>query len=1783
MKIFKRILVVTSVIAALLLAFAVFALKSGVFTAEARDYVISFIHKNTGKDIRIGNIELGVINNIVVHDVSFPVGRTFSEKGAFVEAKSIIIRFNLLDFITGKKDFNRTLSRIIVDSPLIHLDRSNGQFNLSTFISSFTLPAAKSGSPEIPLPVNKIFIQNGKVIYDDMDNTFNSYVENLSGTVFLKTDPLLLRVNAAGQTKDSAIKNIFVDMDYYLDSGKFRGKVKINDAPLKDWGAYLMQPRDFTINGGEFSADATVSGAELKPGAMKIYGAFGLHNGGITVKGAVPVNDINADIEINDDRVSVKKGEFRIYSGRGILSGGASDIFTNPRVTAKVDISGINLSEADPVDLTGTARVRCEFGSLKDNITSAISVTMPKGVIRGMAANDVVLNGTLNNGLFKISEVSGKIGGGSLTGSGGIDFKAKKNNFDMAFRADGLDASSLTGTKTISGAVAMDFTVKGALHDPAASLIFTSPKLQYSGNDVENLTAKISAGPKKIAASARMSYKKYRSLSAAASMVISGDKMRLEGLTLKNGKKLLAQAEGEMDRRSRSMAVTITAKNIMLSDLAINFLKEKDIDGAVNGKAFISGTLDAPELKADISADDLKIRQNNYKLSTRFNIGGNVLTISSINFNDSLTGAGEFSLKKKVFDMNFNVKGLKGDVISEITGLKSLDNSIIDGRIVMKKESTGYGGSINLSLAYAKGINRGASLDISGAENIFNVNSFDVRQKKGYLKGAGNFTIKNDDTISGMLQAALHDFRINDSLLASAELTHSFEFFLGNGQAPASSTNVVKASKLVFNSKPLEDAQLDVRTSGAGVPELKLKWGGSYSASGSINASGAVPVVEAQLLLHNADLFPIYAILNSRDRGLPDEAVVKGNFNIKGPIDNASFSGSLSQGTGTVSWQGSAALEKKKAVYSISSFLVKYNAANVGLKNFLNIFDASFKDSGTLNGSGGVDYTGGKLRSGGSVILTDGRAADLPYDSITADYTYADKKVLLQKAVLSYRDSYLKLDGSSFEINRDNDYTADITAQMKDFMWKGNRLGGTVNFKGNISTEKKTAFSGGIKSDNFSLKKHTFSPFAINVKYADDELKLQTAPSKNPAVKILADILFLKDRIEFRQYYADNPDGERIFAAQGFVSRVKDQDSDLQVEMKGYPPQMANDLLGWDHTWTGDAAANVKISGNTEKGVALTIHVSLSNGSVDNVPFDVFSGLVQMKNDWVILDPIMLSKAEKYSVNVSGKIPVPMSDEATEKMKGVEMDLHAGVKGGDLSLIKFLKFVDDASGPLDAQLDIRGTKEYPSVSGKVSVTGGDLKLKYLFRELKNVYANVLIKDNVIDIYTMKADTENGTLKIENLSPDKKGGLMKFMKPYEVNWKITSVGDRVRFTDTDYMEFLSGDAGLNLQMTGLIDSPNIKGTMNFENAKIIYPIKLKNKNGEPAALKDDNNFAKKINWDVTIYGGENCRYYNNYYNNYADVTLKFDNEKPLTIQGMGDDMRLNGVLGISKGTYRYMNTELSMDDMKQSSITFDGDRKPVLDVNTTTTMYKFSLNKATGGGIDLPNGGGSTSMLSDSDTTDLTIYVRFWGRVGDIKLDVTSEPPLDRNRLLYIMTFGKDADKDITKDDALAYVDVLVNNIFKGGTEMIKGMVPIDYFSIKTTNLTALAGGSGPVKPGDTTRTAAAVEMGIGKNLGQKWYGEYKVKVNDPTNQAGQLAVEHSLNAEYSIDNRSKFIISGSYGANMDQSSPIGAIVTPGVDISARYQVNFPMGSWNDKPTPTPVPTPKPSPTPTPGE
>ena len=1741
MAIFKRILIILSILFLVLAGFAVFALKSGFFTVDARDYVISLIKQNTGKDVRIGTIELGLYNNIVVHDVSMPVAMTFAEKGEFASIGSIIIRFNLLDIISRKKDFNSTLSSIIIDKPLIYLKKENGVFNLVDFASSFTVPvpsAQKKGA--VPLPINKVFIQKGKVVFDDRDNTFTSYVDNFSGTILLKENPMLLRVNLSGKTKDSQKKNFMLDLDYYIGNSRFRGNIKISDALLNDWGAYILQPKDFTINSGGFYLDAAASGTGLKPEQMKIYGYAGVKEGGILIKNRIPVTDIDGSLEINSDRVRIRKAFFTVYGGKGVVKGSASSILGAMKFSAKAGITGINLGEFDPQNLTGTAQVYANAWGSKDSQQADLSIAISEGMVRGMPAKGIAFKASLKDSIVRLDEVKGLIGSGSLTGGGTIDLKKGKNNYNLLLNADGLDAQKLSGAKEISGSVTVALKCTGPLDKPKITAEMKSVKIKYSGNDMDNFSAKVTADRGRITAGGSMEYKNYRNLSLNSVINITGDKITIGDFKLQNNKELLVDAKGSLMISDGALGVSVTARDIFLSDLALDFLKGKDIDGAVRGTVYLKGTAEKPLAELDLSMAALKIRGSYYKVTASVRYGDDVVKIIEVNFNDNLKGSGQLSLKKKIFDANFELNSLKGDVISEFTGIKIFDSGQIDGNILVRKEASGYGGNVNLTTTYSKGTYKSARVDIAGSNNVFSIKQFDITQKKGYFKSGGSFSVKNDSDIRAMLNGRLENFRINDKLEADAVFAHTLDLFIGDDQASSTSSNSFKASKISFNGKAQDDLDISVKTFGKSVPELKVKWGEGYLADASLNAEPEIPQIEAVIQLRDADLYRVYTLLNSREKPLAKESLVTGEFNITGPVNKAKFAGTLSQTQGITSGEGFVGLEKKKGIYVLSNFGIKYNAVNVNLKNFMNIFDEKFGDTGVINGQGEIKGRPEKIESAGSINLSSGKLAGMPYDSVTADYTYMDKKVALEKGLFAYKDTSLRLDGSTFEIKGENDYYATITAQMKDFNLANYKLNGNLNFYGRILNNKKLKITGSLGSDNFMFRKHRFNPFVLNVNYGDDVLNLKTSKGKN---SLNADLVINKDSLTFRRFTSVEEDGNLMLNVAGSVQFKKDTDSDVLIAVKDVNPQMANDLLGWDHTWGGKGNGNVKISGNAEKGLGITVFVTLSNGMVDGVDFDIVTGVVVIKDDAVNLSPVdnlMLTKADKYEISVGGIIPVPLSPGAAERLMGQEMNLNVKMKAGDMSVFKFLKFIDDASGPVDLDLNIKGTKEYPTVSGRLNITGGILKLKYLFKELTNVYANVLIKNNVIDIYTLKADTERGTIKVENLD-EKKGGIMKFMKPYEVNWKITNVGDKVRFTDTATIDFISGDADLDLAMTGLLDSPNVKGTMHFENAKIVYPIKVRNKAGEQTDLKD--NYAKKINWDIYVSGGENVHYYSNYYNNFADLTMKFTEGAPLRIYDKGNDMKMYGSVGVARGVYKYMNTELKMDDMKQSRVSFDNERTANLDIYAKAALRRFALNKTMG-----------EQIISKSETTDLTIYVRFSGKVGKVNLDLTSDPRLDRDRLLYILTFGKDQDKNLSQADAVKYLDAIANSWLRS---TVSSIVPADIASVdlKVKNIVPVASGA--------TRTAedtTDIEVGIGRTIGDNWWIEYRPSLVDVTDK---MNLQHTLGAEMSIDSTSKFVFEGILkdpDTNSNQS----------VEGRASYKVSVPFGSWGEKATPTPT-------------
>jgi len=574
---------------------------------------------------------------------------------------------------------------------------------------------------------------------------------------------------------------------------------------------------------------------------------------------------------------------------------------------------------------------------------------------------------------------------------------------------------------------------------------------------------------------------------------------------------------------------------------------------------------------------------------------------------------------------------------------------------------------------------------------------------------------------------------------------------------------------------------------------------------------------------------------------------------------------------------------------------------------------------------------------------------------------------------------------------------------------------------------------------------------------------------------------------------------------------------------------------------------------------------------VDGIPYDILSGLLTLKDHWLDfspVDPMVMVKEDKYYVELTGKIPVPMSEQGVEILRGKEMDLHFSMKDGDLSIANFLKWIDTAEGLTNLDLDIRGTKEFPSVSGTVTITDGTARLRYLFKEIKSIYGNMVIKDNVMDIYNLKGDTERGTLKITNLDDKKKGGIMKSFKPYEVNWKITNIGDKIRFTDTYWLEFLNGDADIDLEVTGLFLAPHVKGALKVSDLRYKYPITYRTFEGEEVN-KLKKNYAKMITWDIEAYVEDNVYYYNDKfssYGNYAKVFLKLG-DTPLVIKDKGKDLKIYGNVYVTKGEYKYLNTELNHDEMKQSKAVFDGLTKPVLDIHAKTKLKRFELNKVLGSGTDLA---GVSRSMDISGPVDLEVFVSALGRIGETRIEVKSDPPLERNRLLYILTFGRDIDpeKGIDDEDVRKMADAIANSWIKQGTEQIEKLVPwFDDIVVKVGDL--LPKEQETPEPGSgtntvTARTKTKVQIGMGKYLTDQLYFDYNLRLMEHELDPGIYNLEQELGFEFSLDEVNKLIMKGIF---RDPSQPY----IPESEFFMGIETRLSFETWGAKPKVTPTP------------
>ena len=1735
MQIIKRIFIYLFLIFCIVIALLFILFKTQIITSYLTDYLTAELYKRTGKNIKIGSVELGVVNNLVIKNVSIPVKRTFSESGEFINIGKIIIRFNLIDILRQNGTFEKSFSKIIIDSPIFYITKQNNNFNISDFINGFKRENKNGGDKSFPvLPINIIFIENGKIIYEDKDIKFFNFIESISGNVLFDIKKNMLDIKLDGKIKKGLKNNLKLLTKYYIEKKKINAKVMLDTADISLWLNYLLDNTEKPVKNAEVEANLDIISFDFKPETTQLNGFIKIINGDI-LKNNVPVKNINGDLSILKDRIIFNNLNFKIFESKAIIKGELKDIFNKFDYNVDFVINNFNLSDIDNKILTGNARATFNFSGNKSKFSGNGNLFLDSGKIANMPLKDIESEVLISDGILNLKNIKGKFADGVLDGTVKLNF-SKNNDLKGNISLQKVSFKKLINDMEASGDVNFLCNLDGFVNNPEIKIFLKSDFLRYREYVFKNIKNEIVISNKKTKISAEFNYGGYDILKLSGNIVFNGNKVLMDNFHLIEKTNELLKINGFYLVDNKDIDVSVDLSDIVLSKLKLKYFEGKNIEAIINGQARISGKIDNPIFDLFINTKKLLIRDENYKFSGNISFGQNMLKFKNLNFNNNLVGAAEFSLRKKLFNIGMDIKNFNGNVLDEIFNLGIFKDGIINGTAKVNKTNDGYGGYLSINTDFKEGVYKSFITEIDGESNIFKINKIEIKQKKGFFNVAGNLEIKDDKDLILNLYGNAINFKINDKLKLRFALENNTKIVLN--EENVLSSNFIKFSDIKFNENKIENLIINFKTENKDITSLRADLGNLYSLNGNFYIEKE-PKISLRFDFKESDFYPIFALLNFGEKKLEKEAFIKGYAQLNGSLNNTDFDLYVSQEKGIFKTNGKIAFLKDKNFFKPDKVNCKYSFTNCDLKNFLSIFLEKVKDTGSLNGTGEIRGSVDNLLSDGSLILTNGNLFGNNYDVINFDYSYNNKKLKIIKGILNYKNQQMDFTDSKIEFKDKNDYYVDAKLNLKDFAWNSNKLNGNINFAGEINNNKNFMLNGSISSDNFSFRRHTFLPFIINVNFANDELNLKTSSGISSRIKnkVYANIKFLKDKIFVKDFSIEN-DTHKFFQAAGLINK-EEGNSDLKIEMFDYNPQVLNDLMDWPHQWSGSLNGNVKISKNLKQGLAYTIFLNISNGSFNNLQFDLLTGLFSLKDHWLDISPAgpaILAKEGKYEIKAKGKIPSPTSKEGDELVRGAEMDVDLEIKNGDLSIIKFLSWVDDAEGKIDANLKIKGTKQFPSISGKINITDGSASFKYLFKDIKHIFANILIKDNIIDIYNLKGDCGKGTIKISNLN-EKKGGTLKDYKIYETNWKITNIGDRIKVSDTKYMEFLDGDADINLEMTGLMESPLIKGDIKLYNTKYTYPTKIKGESGDEVK-EMKYNYAKQINWDVNVYCKENFMYYSSYGNNYAEVYIK-PTDLPIIFKGKGNDLQITGNASIQRGGFKYMNTDFSFDEMRESKVVFDGDRRPILDIYAKSKLRKITLKEF-------------------NEEKDIDIYLKAYGRVGDVKIDVSSDPQLEKNRIFYILTFGADVPQgiDITKlgkDASMLAADALANYWLKIGGQEIKKRTPLDYVDIKLKASDFLGGDNKnqptvSETPSGTTQTSEAagttpaakqqeiIQIGMGKYLTDQLYLGYDLKlfkhgINLNLNQTAEIYdLQHILGLEYSLDNTKKLKFYRTFGS-----------------------------------------------------
>jgi translocation and assembly module TamB len=283
-----------------------------------------------------------------------------------------------------------------------------------------------------------------------------------------------------------------------------------------------------------------------------------------------------------------------------------------------------------------------------------------------------------------------------------------------------------------------------------------------------------------------------------------------------------------------------------------------------------------------------------------------------------------------------------------------------------------------------------------------------------------------------------------------------------------------------------------------------------------------------------------------------------------------------------------------------------------------------------------------------------------------------------------------------------------------------------------------------------------------------------------------------------------------------------------------------------------------------------------------------------------------------------------------------------------------------ASGTAKVDASLRGAAADPQLSGRMSIHDGAFFLKDLPTGIQNASGTVLFDRNRASIEKLTGQTGGGNFSLS--------GFIGFNRD-ELTYRLVANCSNVRLR---YPEGVSNSLDADLTFTGSSARSLLAGTITVQRTSLNATSDLANMVGTTSnpipAAATENEFLRNLRFDIKINTSSNAMFLSSY-------TKDLEAEANLRLRGTPSNPILLGSVKVSQGDVQFFGNRYTVS------------RGEILFYSTSSLQPSIDLDLET-------------------RVRGIVVYITVSGPMSKLNISYRSDPPLDANEILALLTVGR---------------------------------------------------------------------------------------------------------------------------------------------------------------------------------